>query len=81
MIVKVEMFAAARDLVKERDVELRLPESATAGDLKQELVKRFPQLEEMVLRSALSVDHEYALDDTQLGENAEVALIPPVSGG
>ena len=81
MIIKVEMFAAARELVKERDVELRLPESATVGDLKQELVKRFPQLEELMVRSALSVDQEYALDDTQLRENAEVALIPPVSGG
>ena len=81
MKIKVVMFAVARDMINESSVELELSDSATVGDLKQALTSQYPKLNEIVLRSAFSVNHEYALDQTKLTENVEVALIPPVSGG
>ena len=81
MKVKVVLFAAAKDLAGEREVELDLPTGATVDHLKREMTARFPNLADLVKRSAFSVDHEFAVDGIRLNENAEVALIPPVSGG
>lgn len=81
MMVKVKMFGSAKELTGGEPVEIELPESASVGELKRALSQAFPQLAELVSRSAVSVDQQYALDDTKLGPNLEVALIPPVSGG
>ena len=81
MKVKVVLFASARDLLNQREVELNLSSSATVGELRRELTRRFPELTDLVTRSALSVDHEFAIEEDRLNEAAEVALIPPVSGG
>ena len=81
MKVKVVLFASARDLLNQREVELSLSSSATVGELKRELTRQFPELTDLVKRSALSVDHEFAVERDRLSEEAEVALIPPVSGG
>ncbi len=81
MKVKVVLFAAARELTGKREIELDLPTAATVDHLKRELTARFPSLADLVTRSVLSVDHEFAVDSDRLNENAEVALIPPVSGG
>jgi molybdopterin converting factor subunit 1 len=81
MKIKVVLFAVARDMIDKNSVALELSDSATVSDLKRALVNQYPNLEEIVLRSAFSVNHEYALDQTKLTENVEVALIPPVSGG
>ena len=81
MTVKVLLFASARDLLNQREVELKLSSSATVGELKRELTRRFPELKELVKRSAFSIDHEFAVECDRLSEAAEVALIPPVSGG
>jgi len=81
MKVKVVMFAVARDMIGENSVELELSDPATVGALKKELVVQYPSLKEIVQRSAFSVNHEYAIDNCELTESAEVALIPPVSGG
>ena len=29
----------------------------------------------------IAIDHQYATDETHIVANAEIALIPPVSGG
>lgn len=81
MIIKIALFASARDMFGEREIELELSDSATVGDLKGQLIDRFPQGTDLVMRSAVSVDHEFALDSTSLNPDSEVALIPPVSGG
>jgi len=81
MKLKVELFATARDLAGASSVEVTVTESASVVDLKTELAKQFPELSEIVSRSAISVDLEYAANDKLLVEGSEVALIPPVSGG
>jgi molybdopterin converting factor small subunit len=47
------------------------------------LLARFPRLRELVDAGGmvLSVDGEYATGDTPLRDGAEVAVIPPISGG
>ncbi len=81
MIVKVNLFAAAKETLGASDVELTLDDAATLRDLKQTLVELHPTLAELVEKSAFSVDKEYATDQRALYHGAEVGLIPPVSGG
>ncbi len=81
MSLKIILFAAARDLCKTSEAQIELKHPATVADLKLELRKRFPQLEPILSRSAISVDHQYADDEFELNESSEIAIIPPVSGG
>lgn len=81
MNIKIALFASARDLLGESEVELEFSELSTVADLRQALIDLYPQLGELVKRSAISVDHEFSMDSTPLSADSEVALIPPVSGG
>ena len=73
--------ARARDLAGSHRVAVHLPERATLGDLRLCLAELIPNLAPLLERSALAVDNEVADDDLPLYPNAEVALLPPVSGG
>ncbi len=81
MIVRVQLFAAARDRAGKSVVQLMLPESATVEDLRRALVAEYPALGEIVPRAMIAVDAEYASANVLLRAECEVALIPPVSGG
>jgi molybdopterin converting factor subunit 1 len=79
--ITVSFFARARDLVGSERINLTMPVGATVGDLRRCLAERFPQLAELLIRSALAVGDEFADDNTVLATAANVALLPPVSGG
>lgn len=81
MIINLKLFAAARQAVDQELLELKLADGATITDLKNELVKQFPQFESMREHLLVAVDAEYAKEDQVLMPDQEVALIPPVSGG
>jgi len=81
MIVKVNLFAAAKEIVGSDDIEVVLDDSATLGELKQTIVELHPVMLEIVENSSFSVDKEYANDERQLYHGVEIGLIPPVSGG
>lgn len=81
MTCKVKLFARARDLVDREEVLVTLPEGATVGDLRQALKQDYPQLASLAERSAMAVDNDFASDEARLSEAAEIALLPPVSGG
>ena len=80
MQVNILAFGIAKDIVKGSKLQLELPADATVSDLKQHLCARFPDFEQLAsLRVA--VNSEYADNSHQLGEQDEIVLIPPVSGG
>ena len=81
MKAKVRLFASLSELAGTREAEVELGEGLTAGDVYTLLCGRFPQLAGFgdVLRYA--VNGEYVTAVHPVGENDEVALIPPVSGG
>jgi len=81
MKIKVKLFAAARQAVNQELLEIKLADGATITDLKNELVKQFPQFESMREHLLIAVDAEYAKEDQVLVSGQEIALIPPVSGG
>lgn len=81
MIVKVTLFAQAKDIAESNMVEFELDNDATIADLKIALTGRFPNLRPLLNRSAFSVNQEYAQDSTPVSGESEIAMIPPVSGG
>src|SRR5262249_25125751 len=81
MMVRVNLFARARDLVGERAVEVVLPDGATVRNLRERLAALYPRLAELLRRSACAVDDEFADEERTVPAEAEVALLPPVSGG
>jgi molybdopterin converting factor subunit 1 len=81
MRVRVRLFARSRDLAGADAVILDLPAGTTAGDLRRRLAEAYPALGGLLERSALAVDNEFAEDSLTLPVDAEVALLPPVSGG
>jgi molybdopterin converting factor subunit 1 len=81
MMLRVRLFARARDLAHADVINLDLPPGATVADLREHLAARWPALAPLLARSAFALDNEFARDDARLHEHAEVALVPPVSGG
>jgi molybdopterin converting factor small subunit len=81
MKLNIKLFAAARDLVKSESIAIELGSGATVADLRHALVELAPQLRDLVARSMFAIDCEYATNDRVVPPNAQLALIPPVSGG
>ena len=81
MMIDVQLFARARDLAGTSRLTVELPERGTVGDLRRRLAELLPNLARLLERSALAVNNEMADDAASLSPGAEVALLPPVSGG
>lgn len=81
MTIRVRLFARARDLAGAEALSVELPPGATVGELRRILAGEAPALAGLLGRSAVGVNEEYAADDAVIPPGAEVAVIPPVSGG
>lgn len=81
MNVRVLLFAKARDVVGRAQIEVELPEGATVGDLRRELVRSYSALEPLMPRMHVAINSDYAADLDLIPAAAEVACFPPVSGG
>lgn len=74
----VRLFAAIRDAAGVDSLQLS---ARSVGDVSLQLQRRFPQVEQLLLRCRFAVNQEFASNETQLKSGDEVAVIPPVSGG
>lgn len=81
MRVEVLLFAVARQRAGREAVVVDLPEGGTVSALKAALAQAEPALAPLLPGLLFAVAGEYATDDTPVPPGAEVAAIPPVSGG
>ena len=82
MIVRVRLFAVARQRVGQEELQIEVPAAApTVADLRAALRERYPSLADVLPHVKVAVNSDYATDAAPLPAAAEVALIPPVSGG
>ncbi|MCE9544712.1 MAG: MoaD/ThiS family protein [Planctomycetia bacterium] len=81
MQIQVRLFAAARDLAGTDRIEVSLSDGADVAALRRGMVERVPSLADLLSRSLIAVDSQYAPDDLKIPTAADVAVIPPVSGG
>ncbi len=81
MIVKLVLFARAKELVGSESLEFELDDDVTVGGLKCALIEKYPALLEILEHCTMAVDQEYSNDEKKLYHGCEVGCIPPVSGG
>ena len=74
-------FAAARDVVERESEFLELREGASAGDLKEEILRLHPRMRKLAGSIRLAVNLEIVESGATLREADEVGVIPPVAGG
>lgn len=80
MRIRLLAFATAADaLGSERDLDL--PSGSTVADLRNLLLADFPALARLWPRLAIAIDGRLVRMEEEIPEGAEVALLPPVSGG
>jgi molybdopterin converting factor subunit 1 len=80
MRVRILFFGILKDLADKASDSLELPEGATVGDMLAHYA-RIPKLKDSLSSLAVAVNRQYAGADTELKQDDEVALLPPVSGG
>ena len=81
MLVRVRLFAIARERVGRPEIEVELGDRSTVADLKAGLALLVPSLVSLLPTIRIAVNAEYADDATQIPPGADLAAIPPVSGG
>ncbi|HET6923943.1 MAG TPA: molybdopterin converting factor subunit 1, partial [Anaeromyxobacteraceae bacterium] len=80
MALTVLYFAGAREAAG-TDRETLEAAPATVAELRRLLGGRHPRLERVLARCRIALDQELAVDADPVPPGAEVAVIPPVSGG
>ncbi|HVL88224.1 MAG TPA: MoaD family protein [Candidatus Thermoplasmatota archaeon] len=79
--VRVRFFASPREIVGEREIPWEIRDGATARELLDALVARFPKLAPLRGHLLVSVNREFARAEDPVRDGDEVAIMPPVSGG
>jgi molybdopterin converting factor small subunit len=78
--VQVHLFAGMAAAAGQRQLELQ-PTVATVAGVRAALAAAAPGIAQLLARSAVAVGGRYATDETPVGPDDEIAIIPPVSGG
>jgi molybdopterin converting factor subunit 1 len=81
MKLRVKLFAAAKQRAGTDAVEVELPQPATVAGLRSALAEQHPNLASLLPHARLAINSDYASDQTIISAAAEIAIIPPVSGG
>jgi molybdopterin converting factor subunit 1 len=79
--ITIRHFALFREITGRREEIREISDESTAGDVLQQLVREFPQLEALTNSAMIMVNHTYSKAATPLSNGDELAFIPPVSGG
>jgi molybdopterin converting factor small subunit len=79
--VHVQFFSRLRDLVGADEMELEVPEGATAGDLLKIVYAKTPALRDWDKSILVAAGVEFVGRDYTLQPGDEIAVMPPVQGG
>ena len=81
MNIRLLAFASAGDALGTTEMDLEMPEGSRIADLRARLDADHPGLRPLWPRLAVAIDGRVVTPDEPLTPGAEVALLPPVSGG
>lgn len=79
--IRVRLFAIARERAGASEVIVDLQQGATVADLRAALTTEVPALGPVLANAMIALNAEYASDGQIAPPSADVAVIPPVSGG
>ena len=78
--LRVAVYAGMAELVGGRVLEISWS-GGTVADLRAALAAAEPRIAPLLARSAVAIGTMYARDEADVPPRADVAIIPPVSGG
>lgn len=81
MAMRILYFSRAAELAGYREETWACTKPLSVEAFWQDLLARHPQLTPLRSACRLAVNQTYATSETMIPPDAEVALIPPVSGG
>jgi molybdopterin synthase catalytic subunit len=81
MNIRLLAFASAGDALGASELDLEMPDGSRVADLRARLDRDHPRLAPLWARLAVAIDGRVVAPDALLTDGAEVALLPPVSGG
>jgi molybdopterin converting factor subunit 1 len=81
MRVTIRLFGRLHDLAGATQLERDVPAAATAASVWQMLATEFPAVAPYARSMSVAVNADFATMTTVLGDDDEVAFLPPVSGG
>ena len=81
--MKIKYFAWIKDITNLEEEEINLHEAKNLDELKTYIIKKYPDLKKHMIKEILrfAINQEYAVNNTNLNEEDEIAIFPPVSGG
>ena len=81
--MKIKYFAWIKDITNLEEEEINLNEAKNLDELKTYIIKKYPDLKKHIIKEILrfAINQEYAVNNTNLNEEDEIAIFPPVSGG
>lgn len=79
--IRVLLFAALRETMGVRSLDVDVAEGATPEDVFRKLVEREPNMAALRRHTSFAVNREMVPADTTLHNGDELALLQPVSGG
>jgi len=81
MHIQIRYFASLREITREGEEQLIVPDEATIADVRTILLTRYSQLWPILERCVYAVNRHYVSAETILKEGDELVFIPPMGGG
>jgi molybdopterin converting factor subunit 1 len=78
---RIFLFASLRERAKSDRLEVEIAEHSSVAQLLEDLGRAHPTLAPLLAGCRVAVDEEFVEADHTIPPGAEIALIPPVSGG
>jgi molybdopterin synthase sulfur carrier subunit len=78
--MRVKAFGIAKEILGNSSIYIEPNTVTTVRELKAYLYERYPEMLHLKTM-AIAVNQSYASDEMLITEDAEIVIIPPVSGG
>ena len=81
--MKIKYFAWIKDITKLEEEEINLDKVKNLEGLKIYITEKYPDLKKYMKKKVLrfAINQEYIVKNTNLSDEDEIAIFPPVSGG